>query len=166
MSKSAKIRRGGQAEAQAIIAMIGAAIDQANQTGDFASVFSICRNAVNARAVEIIKKYNVQNAGDIAISRLERSDDRSKSESGKFLRIAAATDLIVGEMENVYQGEVLFPAFSYGFLSALSLFTSITDDSNVLVRSAVIENQETAQRSGGTPQAANLEQNATRASRV
>lgn len=149
MSKSTKIRRGGQAEAQAIIAMIGAAIDQANQTGDFASVFSICRNAVNARAVEIIKKYNVQNAGDIAISRLERSDDRSKSESGKFLRIAAATDLIVGEMENVYQGEVLFPAFSYGFLSALSLFTSIIDDSNVLVRSAVIENQETAQRSGG-----------------
>ena len=85
------MKRGGQAEAEAIIATIGAAIDQANQTGDFASVFSICRNAVNARAVEIIKKYNVQNAGDIAISRLERSDDRSKSESGKFLRIAPGT---------------------------------------------------------------------------
>lgn len=150
MSKSAKIRRGGQAEAQAIIAAIGAAIDQANQTGDFASVFSICRSAVNARAVEIINRYKVQNTGDIEISRLERSDDRSKSESGKFLRIASATDLIIGEMERIYQAEVLFPAFSYGFLSALSLFTSIIDDSNVLVRSAAIENQATAQKSGGS----------------
>lgn len=149
MSKSKGIRRGGQAEAQAIIAAIGSAIDQANQSGDFASVFSICRNAVNARAMEIIKKYSLPNIGDLAISRLESSDDRSKAECGRFLRIAVGTDFIIEEIEKNYQGEVLFPAFSYGFLSALSLFASIVDDSNVLVRSAAIENQETAQRSGG-----------------
>lgn len=133
MSKTKGIRRGGQAEAQAIIAMIGAAIDQANATGEFGPVFSICRNAINARAVEIIEKYSVPNVGDLAISRLESSDDRSKAECGRFLRIAVGTDFVIEEIEKNYQGEVLFPAFSYGFLSALSLFASIVDDSNVLV---------------------------------
>jgi hypothetical protein len=149
MSKSAKIRRGGQPEVEAILEKLAAAIHKAHMTGDFGDAFSLSRNLINARAIEIIKKYNVPNMGNIAVSHLENSEDLNKSECGKFLRIAGGTEVVFGQIENIDQNGVRFPAFYYGFFSALSLFASIVEDSNVLAHSAAIAKQETAQKSGG-----------------
>ncbi len=149
MSKSTKIRRGGQPEVDAILEKLAAAIQEAHSTGDFGDAFSFSRNLVNSRALEIIKKYDVQNLGEIEVSRIENSENLSKSECGKFLRIAGATEIVLEEIEKIDQNGVRFPAFSYGFFSALSLFASIVEDSNVLAHSAAIAKQETAQKSGG-----------------
>ncbi|WP_143754945.1 hypothetical protein [Caulobacter sp. BP25] len=149
--------RGGNSKLHGITSDIYRLLDDAEKSGNYVKITNYCRSIVASRRKVIESHYSMENVGELLVRSLIDSRCTDKSESGKFIKIANCIDEVFMQIARLDENNVRFASFTYGFASAISLFSSITDDKDVLVRSQALENQKTAQQEGGDVRGRQLE---------
>ena len=151
-----KLPRGGKSKIQEITSDIDRLLSEAEESGNYLKITNYCRFLVESRKGVIERHYAMKNIGELSVRSLINSRYSAKSESGKFIKIANAIDEIFMQLAKLDESNVRFASFTYGFASAISLFSSIIDDKDFLVQSKAIENQKTAQKEGGEARGSQL----------